>query len=112
VKTILELTRQLLSERVRSSQPKLRELLHPEFVEFSASGNICSRARMIATAKPLEEKAQVEPLGHTRLGPDTLLLRWRLRGHNRASLRSSVWVRDADGNWQLLFEQGTPVNAG
>jgi hypothetical protein len=42
------------------------------------------------------------------LGPDVVLLTYRLDGPGVPSLRSSVWVR-ADGRWVLLFHQGTPI---
>ena len=43
------------------------------------------------------------------LGPDVVLLTYRLDGVERPSLRSSVWVR-AEGRWVLLFHQGTPTS--
>ncbi|MFQ5557344.1 MAG: hypothetical protein ACE5GB_07545, partial [Acidimicrobiales bacterium] len=41
-------------------------------------------------------------------GPDAVLVTYDLGGAERASLRSSIWVRDAQ-TWRLLFHQGTPA---
>lgn len=108
VDTVIAQEKAALTDAVRSNSAKLRELLHPDFTEYSASGRIWTRGRLLSEVGPLENRTAVEVLGVTRLGPDSILLRWRARSSQRVSLRSSVWLRH-EGAWRLLFAQGTPV---
>ena len=45
------------------------------------------------------------------LGADAVLVTYRSRQPSREALRSSVWLRDTDAGWLLLFHQGTPSAA-
>ncbi|MFZ2624257.1 MAG: RNase H family protein [Propionibacterium sp.] len=102
--------RLLLTDRVRADPAKLRVLLHPDFVEYAVGGRMWTRSRLIAELKPLADSPRLEVLGSRRLGPDSLLLRWRSTSASATSLRSSVWVRDdalGRPRWRLLFSQGT-----
>jgi len=107
VAAVVALERSLLSDLVRRSPLKLRELLHPDFVAYDADGHIATRPRLLATVRPLERDVGFEVLGTTRLADGVVLLRWRARAGTRASLNASVWVRTGE-RWQLLFTQGTP----
>ena len=86
-------------------------LLHPDFVEFGASGRIWDAATLAeavgAISVPLGQGA-VADLIPVSLSVDTVLLTYRVVGHVRPSLRSSVWLRSAEGAWLLRFHQGTP----
>ncbi len=45
------------------------------------------------------------------LSADIVLLTYRIDDSERPSLRSSVWLRAADGEWLLRFHQGTLVHS-
>lgn len=100
----------LLTDEVRSDPARLRVLLHPDFVEYAASGRIWTRARLMAQIGPLPRRVTFEVMGQTRLSADTVLLRWKAIDSASTSLRSSIWVRDGTlgrPRWRLLFAQGT-----
>ncbi|MEW6472380.1 MAG: hypothetical protein AB1679_08915 [Actinomycetota bacterium] len=58
------------------------------------------------TPEPGDAAAQAEDVQAIGLGDDVILLTYRARRPDRVSLRSSLWVRGAEG-WKLLFHQGT-----
>lgn len=99
--------RQLLDPRLRSSGERVRELLHPDFVEHGASGRVWDRDAVIAAldADPelSGEGAEFLPV---RLADDVVLLTYRIVGSS-GSLRSSVWVNTSPAGWLLRFHQGT-----
>jgi hypothetical protein len=103
--------RALQDRDVRGSPPALRKLLHPDFVEFGASGKSWDRDGIIATlaADPgtPEDPVEVSDMQARRLAPAVVLVTYRARRGHKRSLRSSLWLH-ADGAWQMLFHQGTP----
>lgn len=105
---VVDFEKELLTDKVRSNPDRVRELLHPQFTEFGSSGRIWTRSRLLAEIAPLPMRLRYEPIGAERLGPDTILLRWRALSAHSQWLRSSVWQR-LDGKWRLLFAQGTPT---
>ncbi|MCL2317309.1 MAG: ribonuclease HI family protein [Actinomycetia bacterium] len=100
--------RALLSDPVRRSPLRLRELLHPDYVLYDAGGHIYTRPRLL-TAVPPDRAPDLELLGASRLGSDAVLLRWRERSGGTSALRSSVWTRADDRDWQAVFTQSTAV---
>lgn len=106
---VLRLELALLEPATRSDPELVSGLLDEEFVEFGASGRTWDRASIIASlaASPGAAAAEVLDLRATPLGPDAYLVTYRARTAERASLRSSVWVRADDGAWRLRFHQGT-----
>jgi hypothetical protein len=44
------------------------------------------------------------------LGPEFYLLTYTLRQPDRLTRRSTIWRRTEDGDWQIVFHQGTPVS--
>lgn len=109
---LVELTRLeklTLSDQVRSDTGRMSALLAPDFVEHGASGRLWTRGRILASLAPLEVRPKFEVLGLMRLGPDTVLLRWRERSGTRVVLRASIWARGGEHGWQLRFHQATPV---
>ena len=105
---------QLLDPAVRADPRRVRGLLHPDFVEFGASGRIWDVATIFDALAvhevPLGQGVVVDLIPVT-LCPDIVLLTYRIDSQDRPSLRSSVWLRDAAGEWLLRFHQGTPVPA-
>ena len=127
----------LLDPAVRADLGKVRALLHPDFVEFGASGRIWdadaiagSLAADFATDQAAPDQGafhqgtidqgtvdhravalravDLEPMS---LSADIVLLTYRIDDPERPSLRCSVWVRSGDGEWLLRFHQGTLVRS-
>lgn len=106
----------LLEPDVRHDPERVRALLHPDFVEFGASGRIWDRTSVAAaTAETTNEGTptaiEAADLRARRLGPDAVLLTYRTMTPDRTALRCSTWIRDAGGPWLLLFHQGTPTSS-
>lgn len=101
----------LLEPRTRSHKPSVLALLHPDFVEFGASGRKWDR-ESIADALSAEEasagKVEVQMLDCVCLDKGAMLVSYRARRAGSVSLRSSVWVRH-NGDWLIRFHQGTPI---
>src|SRR5690242_19059628 len=85
----------------------MRALLHPDFVEFGASGRAWDRSSISAVTSGIEEPIVGTDLRPTRLGPDAILLTYRSDASGRRALRSSIRVRVPDGGWLLRFHQET-----
>jgi ribonuclease HI len=101
----------LLDPAVRADLGRVRRLLHPDLVEFGASGRVWDAASLAdAVAAGSEPLAQgvVADLVPVSLSIGAVLLTYRIVGPVRPSLRSSVWLRSSEGEWLLRFHQGTP----
>ena len=103
--------RQLLDPNVRILRDKVEALLHPGFLEHGASGQVWDRASMIeALRRRPEVSGEALDFSPMSLGEHVVLLTYRLTGP-MASLRSSVWMKDQQGNWRLRFHQGTRMES-
>jgi hypothetical protein len=108
----------LLDPAVRADKDRVRELLHPNFVEFGASGRIWDAATMVDALATDSASIGSEPdsasissmvadLIPASLSADVVLITYRIDDPARPRLRSAVWLRNADGKWLLRFHQGT-----
>jgi len=101
----------LLSADVRRDPGRLRELLAPDFVEIGQSGRRWDRDGIIA-ALTGDADPVIEPVITEReavgIGPDAVLLSYRLETGGRSSRRSSLWRSDR-GAVRCVFHQGTPL---
>jgi len=98
---------------VRADLGRVRRLLHPDFVEFGASGRIwdgkaIAEALAAESATPRPRAVDMVPVS---LGVDAVLLTYRIDDAERPSLRSSVWIRVDGGEWLLRFHQGTTAQS-
>jgi ribonuclease HI len=111
--TVQALEQDLLRPELRADAGRLGQLLHESFAEVGASGTWCSRAEVLdrLPREPGLGPVDVHVLSATELGPAAVHLVYRLVAGDRASLRSSLWVREDSrtelGPWQLRFHQGT-----
>ncbi len=102
---------------MRNTRSSLERLLAPDFREIGSSGRLYGFEEIITAL--LQEPAdgttrtltdfEIQPLAANvmlatyrseRTAPDAPSVR---------SLRSSIWRRDADGIWRMVFHQGTPA---
>jgi len=97
----------LLDPAVRRDPERVRALLHPDFVEFGASGRVWDRNSIAAVTSGTVERIAATEFTTARLGPDAVLLTYRSDAAGRRALRSSVWVREPQAGWLLRFHQGT-----
>ena len=99
----------LLHPGHRAIPAVVSELLHPQVVEFGASGRVWDRAQLLAAlADDPSVSAAASQFVPIRLADDVVLLTYRVGGA-RGSLRSSIWTRVPDRGWVLRFHQGTPI---
>jgi len=99
----------LLELEVRADPRRVRGLLHPDFTEFGASGRIWGTDEMVEAlaADSAPAQHQAVDLVPVSLCAGAVLLTYRIDDPQRPSLRSSVWLRNADSQWLLRFHQGT-----
>jgi hypothetical protein len=106
-----------LNGEARRSSEKLARLLSDDFVEFGSSGRVYDK-RTVLAALASDDAAPfvVTDFRTTLLAPGVALATYRATRTNAtgsaASLRSSIWKRDAHGEkaWRLVFHQGTRVD--
>jgi hypothetical protein len=113
VQAVIELELRLLQPQVRAEPREVEALLHPGFSEFGTSGRQWGRTEIIA-ALATEQPGGEEPLitateiAGIRLAADVIHLTYVSQRGERRALRSSVWLRTADG-WRVFFHQGTLI---
>jgi len=107
------LEEQLLGLEVRRSTERLTALLADDFVEFGSSGQVYSKKQVIAALREeAPTKLSLTEFESTMLSEDVVLVKYRATRHPKPgeqpvhSLRSSIWRR-RDGQWQMVFHQGT-----
>jgi ribonuclease HI len=104
------LERRLLDPSVRADVVAVDALLHPDFVEFGASGRVWDRPATLAALAAESDTTVIEvfDLVGEQVAEHVVLLTFRTRRAGRLAVRSSVWVRDGD-RWRVRFHQGTLV---
>ena len=111
--TLHRLEHSLYHPETRFDQGYMDELLGVEYVEFGSSGRVWTRSQIIRT-DPVDIAARL-PLPEFQvqmLGGDVALVTYRSEmGLDFATCanRSSVWQRESDGRWRLVFHQGVLV---
>ncbi|UNZ18510.1 DUF4440 domain-containing protein [Streptomyces sp. 891-h] len=100
----------LLDSDVRASPALVSELLHPEFVEFGASGQRWDRVSILdAVVPPADVRARrivTSDMQATLLAPGIVHITYVSDNDGRRARRSSLWCRTPAG-WRLYFHQGT-----
>ncbi|MGC5341358.1 nuclear transport factor 2 family protein [Streptomyces sp. AM 4-1-1] len=101
----------LLDPMVRGSAELLSELLHPEFTEIGASGQVWDRDTLIdelvSDKAPHPGPLTASRMKGVQLSDDLVQLTFDTEDKGRRAHRSSLW-RLTDGRWLLYFHQGTP----
>lgn len=95
----------------------LDRVLHPQFVEIGLSGFLAHRAEIIAALlQQPTQKIEAEQFELQHLSIGVALITYRSYQVDLATglklkttLRSSYWLCNAVGLWQLRFHQATPV---
>ena len=103
---VIELELLLLQPEVRNDAQRLLSFLHPDFVEYGASGRVWQRDGIAEATSKTHEAVEATSVGARLVGQDAVLVTYRSEASGRRALRSSTWVREGD-RWLLLFHQGT-----
>ena len=110
--TIRKLEEQLMTPAFRNDPSLVSNLLADDFVEFGSSGQVHGRRDVVAMlavdSSPVPEVADFRAI---ELTPKLVLATYRTIAageRSQQALRSSIW-RFAQGRWQLVFHQGTPI---
>lgn len=114
---MLECEKKLLDPVLRRSPQRLATLLADDFVEFGSSGRTYDKKQVLyRLGRQLLAHLTIEDFRAVELAPGAALVTYRARAESqdgrseKHSLRSSLWVQ-RDGQWQMLFHQGTIVPA-
>lgn len=117
---LLQLLRELEVElhrpTCRCDPARYAAVLDPEFREIGRSGAAYTRDDILQSVRHNTDPDALSTLHAdqfhlTRLGQTAALLTYRTiqDGGERPALRSSLWRRDGEGRWRLVFHQGTPT---
>jgi hypothetical protein len=104
----------VIDEEIRALEERLLDptaedlaLLDGDFFEHGSSGQRLDRAAVAGwLAGGGRPGYRIEDLAVRRLSDDVVLATYVAVTGDRRSLRSSVWVRRAEG-WRMTFHQGT-----
>lgn len=114
-RTIMALEQRLLCPDVRSSRTELDALLADEFAEIGSSGHVWNKSEIIAAlGNESGVTFSIDDFRASPLSNELVLAIYRVTrksdGGERRSVRSSIW-RFERGQWQMVFNQGTPVDS-
>jgi hypothetical protein len=112
---LIALELRLLDPNVRRDAQAVGEMLDPDYYEFGRSGVVWHRQALL-DALGDEDHATISAHGFEahELADGVVLLTYHsdrvvMLVSKQHSLRSSLWVRGADGQWRMRFHQGTPA---
>ena len=109
IRTLRALEERLLDPTVRGSPQEAGALLDNEFSEIGQSGRLYGKAEMLEALRAFpgfNGPRSIQDLEAKALSGDVVLLIYRVL--ETGTRRSSIWRR-ADGQWRLVFHQGTPA---
>jgi hypothetical protein len=116
-KHIYELESRLLQPEVRQSSEKIAQLLSDDFFEFCTSGQNYRYKKgdiINDNNSPSSLEWEIKDFRTKLLSPEIVLATYKTYKHDKSmktisfSLRSSLW-RSFDGQWKMVFHQGTPI---
>lgn len=117
--TVEELEQELQTPECRADRQRLEALLAPNFTEVGASGRVWSRDEALdhMVAQPEAGAIDVVKPQLTAIDDNVVLVRWLEPGTgpepgtgsepSTGTQRSSLWCRNTEGDWQIVFHQGT-----
>lgn len=107
---LLQLEQQLTDPATRKSAGTVGRLLHTDFVEYGSSGRVYDKETMLAMmAGESPAPVMISDFAVRLLADDAALVTYRTLGRDGdQARRSSIWVVE-DGEWRILFHQGTRI---
>lgn len=112
---LIELEKKLHNSANRQNSDFLREILHADFFEFGRSGGTSDKQdTLLSLIDEMEKNIYSENYHCSLLSDNTVLMTYtsfELHHGKRINPthRSSVWLKNAENQWQLRFHQGTPI---
>ena len=107
------LEEELLQPEARRSTERLSALLADDFMEFGSSGRVYNKEQVIAAlSTETPTKHTLTDFESKMLSDNVALVKYRAARRSKAAaspeqtLRSSIWRR-SNGQWQMVFHQGT-----
>jgi len=112
---LLECEKKLLDPALRRAPDRLGSLLAENFIEFGSTGRTYDKSQVLYhLSRQLPTELSIDDFRVVELATGVALVTYRARADSRKekdeqySLRSSVWVQ-RDGEWKMIFHQGTMV---
>lgn len=109
-----ELEEQLLNQEMRRLPEQLELLISDDFMEFGSSGRIYNKMEVIdAMLTESPRLISTVDFNVTELSQEIVLVTYCAAVSDIStatttySRRSSIW-KNKDGNWKIVFHQGTP----
>lgn len=101
----------IIDLEVRRDERLIRELLHPDFLEFGASGRVWDTDSIVQALITETDPQAIEAYDFEASAISTIaiLLTFRCKSGGRETLRSSVWLKSEKSEWLLRFHQATIV---
>lgn len=108
---LLELEEKLLQPEIRASRNELKKLLADNFFEFGSSGKVLYKNEDISEEGIGVVKMTLSDFEIHPLSDEIVLTTYRIFNevNKQHTLRSSIW-KSINGNWQMVFHQGTKTN--
>lgn len=111
IQEVLDLERELQTTSTRGDEPRLRELLAPDFIEIGASGRRWDRGSVLQLlAQQADDQndpaIQVHDLQARVVDNDLVQVFWDSDQAGRRARRTSLWRRTGRG-WCQIYHQGT-----
>ena len=110
---LLRLEKELLDPAVRRDRGRVERLLAINFEELGSSGRSWNREETLdLLATEPERIIEADEFRCSLVAETVALITYRTvrtdpkTGIRRTALRSSLWIREADG-WRMRFHQGT-----
>lgn len=105
----------LLEDAVRENAEEVMKLISEDFCEHCSSG-VIYRYKKGDTFGKRNYDFSIEGFEGEVLSENAILVRYHLKESisgevKRESLRSSIWKK-VDGNWKMIFHQGTNIKKG
>ena len=102
------LEKSLLEHSTRRNKDIVEKLFADDFFEFGSSGKIYNKID-VHQALSTEAMRYFKAIDFkvTHLNDNAVLVTYKLFEGEDISLRSSIWFRNAHGDWQMIFHQGT-----
>lgn len=102
----------LLDSEVRRDPDRVRELLHPEFVEIGRSGRRWTRSATIAALESEHERVapETDEWLFNEVSPSLVLVTYRIAGGAASSRHASLW-EVSGGTPMMRYHQGTLIRS-
>lgn len=110
---IFKLETELLKPEIRKDKEKINKLLSNDFFEFCSTGEIYNY-KVDDTFYEENVYFKISNFNFKKLSDDCVLVtymllkKYGLNNNVKSSIRSSIWKYN-NGDWEMVFHQGTPV---